>query len=236
MVIHSSELRVWLAAMSVSVIAHSAIIGYYYFYEETLIESQNKAVVSRVHLTLEQVGPEPEQSNTENNNPEPKQSKARNAKSRKPELKPLESKKSVNNTPEWKQPRPAITEVNKPELKQPESIADEPLQLAAMSTAPISSLVSDDLRKEYFRLLTAHIEAHKYYPRRARNRDIEGIVEISFDLLKNGNVTNIQTSGGHRLLRAATKHAIQQSLPLQIPPPFLQLPLEIHFSMRFDLK
>lgn len=233
---HSSELRVWLAAMSVSVITHSAIIGYFYSYEETLIESQNKAPVSIVHLTLEQVEPEPEQNNTEISNPEPKQSKTRDPESRKPELKPLKSKQSENNTPKRKQPKPAIPEVNKPELKQPEYISDEPLQPAAMSTASISSPVSHDLRNEYFRLLTAHIEAHKYYPRRARNRGIEGIVEISFDLLENGNVTNIQTSGGHRLLRAATKNAIQQSLPLQIPPPFLQLPLEIHFSMRFDLK
>lgn len=222
MTIHSSEFRVWLVAVSVSVIAHIAIIGYDHKYKEALVESQNKALTPIVHLTLEQL--------------ESKQSKARNAELKKPELKQPEPKKTENNTPEPKQPEHTIPVFNKPELKQPESISDESSQLSVMSNAPISSPISDDQRNEYFRLLIAHIETHKYYPRRARNRDIEGIVEISFDLLKNGDVINIRTSGGNRLLRVAATHAIRRSLPLPAPPSFLQLPLEMHFSMRFDIR
>ncbi|MDH3560222.1 MAG: TonB family protein, partial [Gammaproteobacteria bacterium] len=178
---------------------------------------------------------QPEPPIPEVNKPEPQQPEPPIPEVNKPEPKQPEPPVPEVNKPKPKQPEPPIPEVHKPESKQSEPVSEESLQRAMMPPASIPAQVSDDLKKEYLRSLMTHIEAHKYYPRRARNRDIEGVVEISFDLLENGDVTNIRTSGGHRLLRAAAEHAIQQSLPLQIPPPFLQLPREIHFSMRFDL-
>ncbi len=220
MVMHSSELRAWGVAFSASILLHVAIIGYYDQYHKSLIGGPSKIRLATIYISLERV--------------ELKQSKTRNAAHQKQEL--FEAAKSENISPKQKQPEPAIADVNKPEVEQHEPFSEEISQLKVMPTAPISSLTSDDLKNEYIRLLMADIEAHKYYPRRARKRGIEGIVKISFELLNNGDITNVLVSGGHRILRAAAKHAIDQTLPLQIPPPYMQLPLEIHFSMRFKFK
>jgi protein TonB len=91
-------------------------------------------------------------------------------------------------------------------------------------------------RQNYLARLQAHIEAHKFYPRRARQMGIEGSVDVTFRLVKAGGVVDIAASGGHRLLNRAAERSVKRAVPLPAPPASLALPMTVSFTMRYDLQ
>lgn len=93
-------------------------------------------------------------------------------------------------------------------------------------------------RDEYMRVLAAHIDKHKFYPRSARRRYIEGQVRVSFDLLNNGQILNLHTFSGQPILQKATLDSIRSALPMPpIPESLLALnTMKIEYSMQFALK
>ena len=104
-----------------------------------------------------------------------------------------------------------------------------------MAEVATRATLSEAERIDYFSRLKAHIEAYKYYPRRARKQSIEGDVEVAFRLLGNGGIDGISSTGGHRLLNHAAQKAIRQALPLPAPPAGLALPVNVTFSMSYEL-
>ena len=118
-------------------------------------------------------------------------------------------------------------------IERQKHVASSPVKAMEES---VSKQAVESLRIDYFSRLQAHIEACKYYPRAARKQGIEGRVEVSFQLLKNGDVKDIQSSGAHRLLKYAATRAIKEALPLPKPPASLEMPANIRFSMHYDLK
>ena len=104
-----------------------------------------------------------------------------------------------------------------------------------MAEVAAKAALSEAERIDYFSRLQAHIEAHKYYPRRARKQSIEGDVEVAFRLLGNGGIDGISSTGGHRLLNHAAQKAVRQALPLPAPPAGLTLPVNVTFSMNYEL-
>lgn len=145
-----------------------------------------------------------------------------------PVLKPV--RKSVPK------PRIAKKAEKKPaseSIERQKRVASSPVKAKEKSVA-IQTVESQNI--DYFSQLQAHIEACKYYPRAARKQGIEGRVEVSFQLLKNGGVRGIKSSGAHRLLKHAATRAIKEALPLPKPPGNLAMPANIRFSMHYDLK
>ena len=93
-------------------------------------------------------------------------------------------------------------------------------------------------KDEYMKILAAHIDRHKFYPRSARRRHIEGLVGVSFDLLKNGQILNLHTSSGHPTLQKASMDSIRSALPMPSRPESLLAlnTMKIEYSMQFLLK
>jgi len=96
----------------------------------------------------------------------------------------------------------------------------------------------DNYEKEqlYFAQLLRHIEQHKFYPKKAKRRQIEGTVMISFSLDSLGNTKDLHIDEGHQFLRKAAKQAIKDATPLPKPPEFLSTPKTIHFGMTYQLE
>jgi len=92
------------------------------------------------------------------------------------------------------------------------------------------------IRNRYLARLINHVDARKFYPRPARRRGIEGVVHISFTLLKDGRIANLKVSDGHKLLRKAARQAVKKSLPLPVPPDSLKTPMAIRFGMEYRLR
>ncbi|MFW2374882.1 MAG: TonB family protein [Gammaproteobacteria bacterium] len=93
-------------------------------------------------------------------------------------------------------------------------------------------------RDEYMKALAAHIDKHKFYPRSARLRHIEGQVRVSFDLLSNGQILNLHTFSGQPILQKATLDSIRSALPMPPRPESLLAlnTMKIEYSMQFALK
>lgn len=91
-------------------------------------------------------------------------------------------------------------------------------------------------KQDYFSSLLTHIERHKNYPRSARHRRIEGSIKVSFQLQENGTINGLVTSGGPLILRRAAKLAVEQALPLPAPPADIACPLQVSYSMKFQLR
>jgi len=160
--------------------------------------------------------------------------------------KPVVVATSVQKANPLPAPKPVRKPVPKPRIakkpeKKPVSESIERQKRIASSFVKaneksVAKQAAESQKVDYFSQLQAHIEACKYYPRAARKQGIEGKVEVSFQLLKDGDVRDIKSSGAHRLLRHASTRAIKEALPLPKPPDSLAMPTNIRFSMHYDLK
>lgn len=108
-----------------------------------------------------------------------------------------------------------------------------PVQKTAPISPPKRNLIS---REEYLATLLAHIEKRKSYPRAARRRGVEGSIKVSFTLGCDGTVSNIRTTGGHKLLKKSASKAVMASLPLPKPPTGINCPMLVNYAMAYKLK
>ncbi|MGD8911803.1 MAG: TonB family protein [Candidatus Thiodiazotropha sp.] len=146
----------------------------------------------------------------------------------KPKPEPKIKKKRLSK-PKLK-PKPVIAEtkpVTPPEEKQ---VANQP------QPPPPQIQPKVDLREKYLAKLLAKIEAKKFYPTIARRRNLEGKVEVSFNLSCNGKVSKLTITGSHSLLRKAAGKAIDAAQPLPQPPSQVECPMPVHYAMAYTLE
>jgi protein TonB len=132
-------------------------------------------------------------------------------------------------------PPPASTEV--PETT---GLAEEQTAASAYTEAPVDKPALDqvaleDERESYLLQMLAHIDSHKFYPRKARRRGMEGEIKVGFYLLKDGSISDLQVTGGSKVLRKAAKQAVQRALSLPPPPESMRLQEQIRFGMVYRL-
>jgi len=84
--------------------------------------------------------------------------------------------------------------------------------------------------------LLTHIEGYKFYPRAARRRGIEGEIRVSFTLLDNGKMKDLQVTGDQSVLVSAAQQAMEDAVPLPLPPSSMKLPRKIDISIVYSLK
>ncbi len=142
-----------------------------------------------------------------------------------------------------RQPEPQVVQqVSEPESapqSEPQPAQPTATASAAAEESKAVSMADEAKRaqakRHYLAQLLAHIERHKFYPRAARRRGLEGEISVSLTLLEGGGIRDLSVTGGHRLLRQATEDAIEASLPMPQPPEGLDLPLELEFSIQYRL-
>ncbi|OIO71555.1 MAG: hypothetical protein AUJ57_07045 [Zetaproteobacteria bacterium CG1_02_53_45] len=165
-------------------------------------------------VSTPEVMPEPEPETVEVK-PEPKPEPKR-------ELKKLARKKAVD----------PIRKVVKKQLSQP--VAAPTVQ--AENMPQISEGMIKRETERYLTEVMAHIEKHKWYPKAARRRGIEGEVYISFTLLPDGSAYQLVVQDGPSVLMAAARKAVEKAAPMPQPPASINCPLECEFRMSFNLK
>ncbi len=156
---------------------------------------------------------------------------------------------SVNLLPPVKQKQQKVVEVKplkpkkiaKKKIKKKKKIiqAEHEQAVAPKIKKEIKRQQTDDqvpVRQRYFSTLLTHIEGHKYYPRSARHRGIEGSIQVSFRLLANGSISGLKASGGPSILRRAAKSSVTDALPLPLCPPEITCPMQVSYAMQFKLR
>ena len=88
----------------------------------------------------------------------------------------------------------------------------------------------------YLKKIITEIEKNKYYPTLARRRKMQDIVHVSFQLHNNGVVNALNIRGRYKTLRVAARSAVLNASLRLKPPPEINLPFEVNYSMAFSLK
>lgn len=140
------------------------------------------------------------------------------------------SRYKLNKKLKTEQKPDRLSSESKKQLKQQ---AQKQTEVAAVDTALVKKT-----RDQYMKMLAAHLDRHKFYPRSARRRHVEGKVEVSFDLLTNGQIINLHTLSGHPVLQKAAMDSIYSALPMPARPEALLAlnTMKIEYSMQYDLK
>lgn len=133
------------------------------------------------------------------------------------------------------EPLPASYEVQETaqiieEHTAPSNHADEPVDKPDLARVSL-----ENEKESYLLRLLAHIDSHKFYPRGARHRGMEGEIQVSFYLLRDGGITDLRVKGGSKVLRKAANQAVHQALSLPPPPASMSLHEQIRFSMVYRL-
>lgn len=193
--------------------------------------------------------PEPEPEVVEELPPEPEALPVLPAK--KPVKKPERPKQVQKPVPE---PQPRQPE--QVELKEPESEPAPAQQLAhlegAAGQAPTQTGRASHAdpgaagggggapgaRADYYALLRAHLERFKQYPRRARLRREEGVVELSLTIGRGGEVLahDIIASSGFGRLDEAVSRMVADASPLPPPEQMAELPVTVRVPVDFSLR
>ncbi|MBN2722152.1 MAG: TonB family protein, partial [Campylobacterales bacterium] len=109
----------------------------------------------------------------------------------------------------------------------PDEVAMKQSKPRATNTTKIDSSTFESMIKH-------RINQYKFYPAIAKNRGIEGVIQASFVILPNGNVTDISVSGPNAL-KGAAREAITRAFPIDVSNSPVSLPTTMHISLRYSL-
>ena len=216
----------FIVAAVISLTVHATAVVYLGHYDSPSAD-QPQSTVSLMRVSLapaRPAAPEPEPETR----PVPKP----------PPPPPPAPKPEVRNKP---LPEPAIEPPpTRPEVAETTELIEEQIATSDSVQAPVdkparAQVALQDERESYLLRLLAHIDNHKFYPRIARRRGVEGEIQVAFYLRKDGSISNLQVTGGSKVLRKAAKQAVQQSLSLPPPPNSIPLQEQIRFSMIYRL-
>ncbi len=132
--------------------------------------------------------------------------------------KPIKKRKKIAK--KIPKPLPKKTETFKrptPAAPSPEPTVQKISKKTETKTAfePPSQTVVKSPKKDYIKLniskIYRAIERAKRYPKIAKKLKIQGVVSVSFTILPNGSVTDIKTSGAHKILQKSAYKTIREA-------------------------
>jgi len=227
--------RIILICLAVSAVIHLL------FFSDFLNNDNIKQVTpakSSIEITLTQAIPKPDSQPKSQAKQKPQTSKPVES-TREDSLKKIETtEQTVDNLQDDK---PNDTDdITPAELNEEDtSKAQSKQELAeTQDTVSIVSAASEAEKLKYLDAIVKHINSHKHYPRRALNRGIQGVINISFDLHSDGSIENLDIANGHRLLMRASEQSINRALPMpERPDELLSLEvIHITTSMKYSIE
>lgn len=165
-------------------------------------------------------------------------------KKKKPKAKPKpKKKKKPLQKPKPKpvvKPEPIVEEVIEEEII--EEVQEQPEQ-EIVQTKTISNVqqqINQDIKeakqRAFIEELIKKIDSNKSYPNMARRRCIEGVVDVKFIILANGNVEDIQIVSGRSIFKRSTTEAIERSFPIEVDSTLFNFPEEFRLKIAYILK
>ena len=93
-------------------------------------------------------------------------------------------------------------------------------------------------KREFLKSVRESIYSNKRYPLRAKRRNIQGRIHVTFDILADGDIVNIRVDDGPRVLKKEVRRALRKSFPIDIPPsissefPMRNISVNIDFKLK----
>ncbi|GEM_PF-2527825 len=151
------------------------------------------------------------------------------------EQKPIISKETIKQPKELK-PIPKPLDQNKQtKVSSSRTKVDNQFDTASMKQSKPQATNTTKIDSSAFESMIKHrINQYKFYPPVAKNRGIEGVIQASFVILPNGNVSEISVSGPNAL-KGAAREAITRAFPIDVRNSPVSLPATMHISLRYSL-
>jgi len=146
----------------------------------------------------------------------------------------------------------AVKQVRPSKLKKHQQVAKpRPSRIAKHSAKPVMQtpdsisqpvIVVKDVRavkKQQDLFITEildQIEKNKFYPNKAKRRNIQGTVRVELSLDDTGNIVSLQLFEGHKLLRKAAATAIQATAPFKTPHSSMAVAQTIKFGVHYQFR
>ncbi len=237
----------YLSSFIISAIAYIAIIAtmFYLFskndYTTKKVQKNNPKCVQFSIIAPAKVK-EVKNIKEKKKKPKPKPKKKKKKKPPpKPKPKPTIKPEPIVQEPVI-EPEPIIEEPSKEEIAE-EEIIEEVQEQEVVQTETISNVqqqINQDIReakqREFIEHLVKRINSNKSYPNMARRRGIEGVVDVKFTILLNGNVGNIQIIEGRSIFKKATIQAIERSFPIEVDSSLFDFPEIFRVKIAYILK
>jgi len=90
-------------------------------------------------------------------------------------------------------------------------------------------------KNKFWNALRRKIDSHKFYPRIAKKRGMEGIVKVKFTILANGNVGHI-TVKGPKVFHNSAKNAVKSTFPISVKKAPITFPTSINITLRYQMR
>ena len=90
-------------------------------------------------------------------------------------------------------------------------------------------------KNKFWNALRRKIDKHKFYPRIAKKRGMEGVVKVKFTVLANGHVGNILVDGP-KVFHHSAKNAVKSAFPLNVKNIPIALPASINITLRYLMR
>lgn len=94
---------------------------------------------------------------------------------------------------------------------------------------------SPEKTKKSWSALQRKINEHKFYPRIAKKRRMEGSVKVTFIVLSNGNVGNISLQGP-KIFYHSAKNAVKSAFPIDVKKSPVSLPSTITLTLHYRIQ
>jgi TonB family protein len=82
------------------------------------------------------------------------------------------------------------------------------MSIETVEEIPVAKNCASSVKDCFNEKMMEHIKLNFQYPERAAENEIQGKVIVSFVINKEGNVVDIETTGGHRILQTEAKRII----------------------------
>jgi len=160
-----------------------------------------------------------------------------------PVSKPIVKKETLKEMPKKavvkpivKKPTPKIVKKRvKKKSKKKKSVKRTKKYVSKKQASKKQNHASRAKQSKFFGDLRRKIDNHKFYPRMAKKRGIEGIVSVKFTILPNGRVGNIEIKGP-KIFHHSARDAIKSAFPLNVKDIPVSLPVHINIGLHYLIR
>ncbi len=225
---HTQHKNIWLIALLISLSLHAIVL----WKQSSSAGITHSKTTNSTMVTWLQI----EQPSTDKPKlPQPKHIKPKHVQAKKvthQQSKPISTQASVKTKEKGTHPKSATQHQKVTHTPTAQTAKPTPQS----TTSPQQQALHQQLKQQYLALVMQQIEQHKRYPKAARRRGIEGMVQVSFIIQSDGSVQNIQLQHGATVLQKAVRKAVSKASPFPAPPSALSLPIPCRFNMQFRLQ
>ena len=90
-------------------------------------------------------------------------------------------------------------------------------------------------KNKFWNALRKKIDKHKFYPRIAKKRAMEGTVKVKFTILANGRVGSI-TVKGPKIFHHSAKNAVKGAFPISVKKAPVSLPTSTNITLHYQIR